>query len=122
MACMVHKFNTGRGNIQGRYRGSDMIYLEAVERFQVSQDGLLGGVVFINASSIQLNTEERYKTVHPVMAQGFGCNLINTLVPIYPKQNIHLHAHYPLYFPLLRSGPPPYVRIKAMLLLPIKKY
>ncbi|HTR30764.1 MAG TPA: hypothetical protein VMH27_15945, partial [Puia sp.] len=41
-------FNTGRGYIQGRYRGSDMEYLEAEDRFTISRNGLIGGVVFAN--------------------------------------------------------------------------
>jgi hypothetical protein len=41
-------FNTGRGYIQGRYRGADMEYLEAEDRFAISRNGLIGGVVFAN--------------------------------------------------------------------------
>ena len=41
-------WNTGRGYSQGRYRGNSMQYLEAEYRFQVTNNGLLGGVLFSN--------------------------------------------------------------------------
>ncbi|HVZ96441.1 MAG TPA: hypothetical protein VG847_06175 [Chitinophagaceae bacterium] len=41
-------WNTGRGYSQGRYRGKSMQYLEAEYRFQITNNGLLGGVVFTN--------------------------------------------------------------------------
>jgi len=34
-------YNTGRGYIQGRYRGRDMLYLETEYRFDVTHNGLL---------------------------------------------------------------------------------
>ena len=43
--------STGRGFIQGRYRGRKMVYLESEYRFQISRNGLLGGVAFANAQS-----------------------------------------------------------------------
>lgn len=41
-------FNTGRGYIQGRFRGSDMFYLEGEFRYKILRSGLLGGVLFSN--------------------------------------------------------------------------
>lgn len=46
-------FNTGRGYIQGRFRGSDMEYLEAEDRFAISRNGLIGGVVFANVETFK---------------------------------------------------------------------
>jgi hypothetical protein len=46
-------FNTGRGYIQGRYRGTDMEYLEAEDRFTISRNGLIGGVVFANVETFK---------------------------------------------------------------------
>ncbi len=37
--------NTGRGYIQGRFRGNNMAYAEAEYRFGITHNGLLGGVV-----------------------------------------------------------------------------
>jgi len=43
------QYNTGRGYIQGRFRGNNMYYLESEYRFRISSNGLVGGVVFANA-------------------------------------------------------------------------
>lgn len=43
--------NSGRGFIQGRYRGSKMVYLETEYRFRLTSNGLLGGVVYANEES-----------------------------------------------------------------------
>ena len=44
--------NTGRGYIQGRFRGPDMVYDEAEFRFNIMRNGLLGGAVFANVESV----------------------------------------------------------------------
>jgi len=43
--------NTGRGYIQSRFRGQNMVYLESEYRFPITKNGLFGGVVFINCES-----------------------------------------------------------------------
>lgn len=43
--------STGRGFIQGRYRGTKMVYLESEYRFKLTSNGLLGGAVFVNEQS-----------------------------------------------------------------------
>jgi hypothetical protein len=45
------KNRTGRGYIQGRWRGTQELYAEAEWRFRITNDGLLGGVLFANAES-----------------------------------------------------------------------
>jgi len=67
------QFNTGRGYIQGRYRGADMAYLEAEDRFTISNNGLIGGVVFVNAESFLRNLAPRFSTIAP--GYGFGLRL-----------------------------------------------
>jgi hypothetical protein len=42
---------TGRGYIQGRWRGTQELYAEAEWRFRITNNGLLGGVLFANAES-----------------------------------------------------------------------
>ncbi len=42
---------SGRGFIQGRYRGLSMVYNEAEYRFPISKNGLFGGVVYVNATT-----------------------------------------------------------------------
>ncbi|WP_157604634.1 BamA/TamA family outer membrane protein [Solitalea canadensis] len=44
--------NTGRGYIQGRFRGPSLIYSELEYRYAISGNGLVGGVAFVNASSV----------------------------------------------------------------------
>jgi Omp85 superfamily domain len=43
--------STGRGYIQGRFRGAQMVYQEAEYRFKLTENGLLGGVIFVNAQT-----------------------------------------------------------------------
>jgi hypothetical protein len=40
--------NTGRGYIQGRFRGSKMVYFESEYRLRITRNGLFGAVVFAN--------------------------------------------------------------------------
>ena len=42
---------SGRGYIQGRFRGLNMVYNEVEYRFPISGNGLFGGVVFANATT-----------------------------------------------------------------------
>jgi hypothetical protein len=42
---------TGRGYIQSRFRGAQMVYAETEYRFKIVKNGLLGGVVFLNGQS-----------------------------------------------------------------------
>lgn len=46
------KYNTtGRGYIQGRFRGSDYVYAEFANRIRLTSNGLLGMVIFVNVES-----------------------------------------------------------------------
>ncbi len=63
--------NTGRGYIQGRFRGENMVYLEGEYRFRLTNNGLLGGVVFANAQSFTEEASSRFETVAP----GWGAGL-----------------------------------------------
>ncbi len=42
---------TGRGYVQGRFRGTSEVYLESELRFRLTDDGFLGAVVFANVST-----------------------------------------------------------------------
>jgi Omp85 superfamily domain len=71
--------NTGRGFIQGRYRGDNMLYAEAEYRFSVTSNGLFGGVVFANAETFSsrtstLNNDASFKTFDPVQP-GYGVGI-----------------------------------------------
>lgn len=43
--------STGRGFIQGRYRGTKMVYLESEYRCRITSNGLLGAVFFANSEA-----------------------------------------------------------------------
>ncbi len=60
--------NTGRGFIQSRFRGKNMLYLESEYRFKITNNGLLGGVAFANAQSITEPDNNHFEVVSP----GFG--------------------------------------------------
>ncbi len=51
---------TGRGYIQGRFRGTSLVYGEAEYRFSLTRSRVLGGVVFVNGQSAR----------HPVTGYG----------------------------------------------------
>jgi hypothetical protein len=68
-------FNTGRGYIQGRYRGGDMEYLEGEDRFAISRNGLVGGVVFFNVESFKQNLASTYTNFAPGWGAGIRLKL-----------------------------------------------
>ena len=68
-------FNTGRGYIQGRYRGQDMVYLETEYRFQVTHDGFLGGVFFANAQSFSKELSTQFQIIAPGAGAGIRIRL-----------------------------------------------
>ncbi|MGD0755288.1 MAG: BamA/TamA family outer membrane protein [Bacteroidales bacterium] len=65
--------NTGRGYVPGRYSGRNLIYLESEYRFSLTKNGLLGGVIFVNAESISNIIPDNR---HPVIpGEGFGLRI-----------------------------------------------
>lgn len=62
--------NTGRGYIQGRFRGKNMIYLEAEYRFGIMRNGLLGGVVFANAQYFSKDHLQPIRIIEPAIGTG----------------------------------------------------
>ncbi len=64
---------SGRGYIQGRFRGEDMLYSEAEYRFPITQNRLLGGVLFVNGTSASSRLS-RQPVLHTV-AIGYGAGL-----------------------------------------------
>jgi len=63
---------TGRGYIQGRFRGSSLVYGEAEYRFNLTRSRVLGGVVFANGQSAR-NPDTGYGRLAP--AGGAGLRL-----------------------------------------------
>ena len=64
---------TGRGYYRGRYRGTQMIYGEAEYRFDITRNGLWGGVVFVNGQSYPEPETSKFTYIKP--AAGFGGRL-----------------------------------------------
>lgn len=64
---------SGRGYIQGRFRGEDMMYSEAEYRFPITQNRLLGGVLFVNGTSASSRLS-RQPLLHTI-ALGYGAGL-----------------------------------------------
>lgn len=62
--------NSGRGYIQGRFRGKNMLYLETEYRFNISRNRLFGGVLFVNAESFSETDTNHFEVVSP--GAGFG--------------------------------------------------
>jgi len=63
--------NMGRGYVQGRYRGTNLIYLESEYRYAITSNGLISGVIFINAQSYTETQSNRFETIIP----GWGLGL-----------------------------------------------
>ncbi|MBS1689669.1 MAG: BamA/TamA family outer membrane protein [Bacteroidetes bacterium] len=63
--------NTGRGYIQGRFRGKNMLYAESEYRFNITNNELIGGVVFVNAESFSEEGSGRFEVISP----GYGAGL-----------------------------------------------
>jgi hypothetical protein len=68
-----HYNNMGRGYMQGRFRGWNMVYAEAEYRFRLTRNGLLGGVLFYNASSLTEYPNNRFEKINP--GAGFGLRI-----------------------------------------------
>jgi hypothetical protein len=74
---------SGRGYIQGRYRGLDMIYNEAEYRFPLSKNNFIGGVAFVNvtlargldvnSSTLEVTEQKLFDKAAP--AGGIGMRL-----------------------------------------------
>ena len=70
--------SSGRGYIQGRFRGAQMVYLEGEYRFKITKNGLLGGVVFVNAESFSAAPGTGFQTIQPGFGPGLRLKLNKT--------------------------------------------
>ena len=79
--------NLGRGFIQGRFRGKNLLYAETEYRFGITHNRLLGGVVFANAESVTEQPSGQFEKVVP--AAGAGLRVLLNKV-----SRIHLAVDY----------------------------
>lgn len=62
--------NTGRGYAIDRFRGRNMLYLETEYRFGITNNGLIGGVVFSNVESYPRNVTTNINKLLPAGGGG----------------------------------------------------
>lgn len=81
--------NAGRTFIQGRFRGSNMLYFETEYRFNILKNELLGGAVFVNTQSFtEPNTMQFSK-----LLTGYGASL---RTKVNKKSNVYFIVSYGL--------------------------
>jgi hypothetical protein len=68
-ACDMYD-NSGRGYKTDRFRGKNMLYLESEYRFGITNNGLLGAVVFANAESFSEFPNNRFEKIAPACGTG----------------------------------------------------
>lgn len=61
---------SGRGYIQGRYRGLNMVYAEAEYRFPISDNGFWGGTAFVNTTFAESTTQKLFEKTAPGIGAG----------------------------------------------------
>jgi hypothetical protein len=81
--------NAGRTFIQGRFRGSNMIYFETEYRFNILKNELLGGAVFANTQSFTMPTSSHFSKLLP----GYGVSL---RTKVNKKSNVYFIVSYGL--------------------------
>lgn len=69
------QYNTGRGYIQGRFRGSQMYYGEAEYRFNLTRNGMLGAVVFGNLQFFSPDISPQFQVLTPGYGGGIRIKL-----------------------------------------------
>lgn len=62
--------NTGRGYVQSRFRGKNMLYFESEYRFGITRNQLFGGVLFANAQSFTEPISNKFEKVLPAAGAG----------------------------------------------------
>ncbi len=79
--------NTGRGYIQGRYRGRSMLMQEMEYRFSLTENGFLGGVVYGNVQSVANAGSNRFSSIIP----GYG---VGIRIKYNKKSNTNIALDY----------------------------
>jgi hypothetical protein len=79
--------NTAREYVEARFRGLNLIYAEAEYRFRLTKNGLFGGVVFSNVSSLTEWPNNKFEKVNP----GYGLGL---RIKINKSSNTNLCIDY----------------------------
>ncbi len=67
--------SSGRGYAEGRFRGKQMLYVEAEYRFGITHNGLLGGVLFANGQTYPEYPGGNFKKFIPAAGTGLRLKL-----------------------------------------------
>ncbi|MBA3664837.1 MAG: hypothetical protein H0W61_11610, partial [Bacteroidetes bacterium] len=67
--------NVGRGYIQSRLRGENLLYFETEYRFKITRNGLFGGVLFANAQSVSDWPSNKFTVLYPAVGGGLRFKL-----------------------------------------------
>ena len=79
---------SGRGYIQGRFRGSNMVYSETEYRFPISPcGGILGGVLFVNMTTA--SSSDKHEKLFDSVAPGYGLG-IRIMVDKKSRTNVQI--------------------------------
>jgi hypothetical protein len=84
---------SGRGYIQGRYRGLSMLYNEIEYRFPITKNGFIGGVAFANATFAKSDEQKLFEKAAPGVGAGVRIKMdkkanVNVTVDVaYGKNN-----------------------------------
>jgi outer membrane protein assembly factor BamA len=78
---------SGRGYVQGRFRGTNMVYGESEFRMPISRNGLFGAVAFVNATTA--SNPVTGQTLFNSLAPGYG--LGSAYKNEYERQNQYLY-------------------------------
>jgi hypothetical protein len=79
--------NTGRGYVEGRYKGLNYLYGEAEFRFRILNNGFIGGSFFTNVSSFSNYPANKFNGIDP----GTGVGL---RIKMNKKSNVNLAIDY----------------------------
>lgn len=63
--------NTGRGFIQGRFRGEKLCFAESEYRFGITENGFIGAVVFANMHTVSEPLNKRFQEIKA----GYGAGI-----------------------------------------------
>ena len=85
--------NTGRGFIQGRFRGEKLFFAESEYRFGITENGFLGAVVFANMHSVSEPLQKGFQQIKA----GFGAG-------IRVKLNKHSNTNVALDYAIGQGG------------------
>lgn len=66
---------TGRGYIQSRFRGAQMLYAETEYRFKITRNGFVGGVVFLNGETFSAAPGSKLESIQPGYGPGLRLKL-----------------------------------------------